>query len=129
MLEKTNLLTCICQKQKKPPKRKSVRHSESSLVALQGTCLPGSVHWLGYVMINKESRLYPTIFTLYEQQKYMYEKCVHTMVHRIVIISQPWLRPIIRGKANTPIEFGANQVLNQKLKKGKSIKIIGTESE
>ena len=29
------------------------------------------------------------------------------MEHRIVSISQPWLRPIVRGKAKTPVEFGA----------------------
>ena len=28
------------------------------------------------------------------------------MEHRIVSISQPWLRPIVRGKAKTLVEFG-----------------------
>ena len=29
------------------------------------------------------------------------------MEHRIVSISQPWLRPIVRGKVKAPVEFGA----------------------
>ncbi len=51
--------------------------------------------------------MYLTIITLYEQQKYMYDNKVHSVEHRIVSISQPWLRPIVRGKVKTPVEFGA----------------------
>ena len=61
----------------------------------------------GYAMIDKEISLYPTIITLYEQQKYMYDNKVHSVEHRIVSISQSWLRPIVRGKVKEPVEFGA----------------------
>ena len=61
----------------------------------------------GYAMTSKEIGVYLTILTLYEQQKYMYDKRVHSVEHRIVSISQPWLRPIVRGKAKAPVEFGA----------------------
>ena len=61
----------------------------------------------GYAMSGKESSLYLTIIKLYEQQKYMYDNKVHSVEHRIVSISQPWLRPIVRGKAKAPVEFGA----------------------
>jgi len=61
----------------------------------------------GYAMAGKEAGLYLTIITLYEQQKYMYDNKVHSVEHRIVSISQPWLRPIVRGKAKAPVEFGA----------------------
>lgn len=37
----------------------------------------------------------------------MYDNHVHSVEHRIVSISQPWLRPVIRGKAKVPVEFGA----------------------
>lgn len=47
------------------------------------------------------------IRSLYEQQKYMYENKTHTVPDRIVSLSQPWLRPIVRGKTKTPVEFGA----------------------
>ncbi len=61
----------------------------------------------GYAMAGKEIGLYLTIITLYEQQKYMYDNKIHSVEHRIVSISQPWLRPIVRGKAKAPVEFGA----------------------
>lgn len=37
----------------------------------------------------------------------MYENKVHTVEDRIVSISQPYIRPIVRGKAAAPVEFGA----------------------
>ena len=43
---------------------------------------------------------------LYEQQKYMYDHKVHSVPDRIVSISQPYIRPIVRGKAKSPTEFG-----------------------
>lgn len=61
----------------------------------------------GYALERKEIPLYLTIITLYEQQKYMYDNQIHSVDHRIVYITQPWLRPIVRGKAKAPIEFGA----------------------
>jgi hypothetical protein len=47
------------------------------------------------------------IRTLCEQQKYMYDHRCHTVPDRIVSVSQPFLRPIVRGKAGKPVEFGA----------------------
>ena len=61
----------------------------------------------GYAMTEKEIDLYLTIIMLYEQQKYMYDNKIHSVEHRIVSISQPWFRPIVRGKAKAPVEFGA----------------------
>lgn len=48
-----------------------------------------------------------TIRTLTEQQQYMYDNKVHSVPDRIVSISQPYIRPIVRGKAKAPVEFGA----------------------
>ena len=48
-----------------------------------------------------------TLRTVYEQQLHMYTNRVHTVEDRIVSISRPYLRPIVRGKARAPVEFGA----------------------
>ena len=48
-----------------------------------------------------------TIYKLYEQQQYMYQNKIHSVENRIVSISQPWIRPIVRGKTKAPVEFGA----------------------
>ena len=61
----------------------------------------------GYAPKQGEISLLLTIFKLYEQQQYMYDNKVHSVENRIVSISQPWIRPIVRGKLNAPVEFGA----------------------
>lgn len=45
--------------------------------------------------------------TLYDQQKQMYDTKTHSVNHRIVSIHQPHVRPIVRGKAQAKVEFGA----------------------
>lgn len=47
------------------------------------------------------------IHTLYAQQLAMYEQRSHRCADRIVSISQPHVRPIVRGKASQRVEFGA----------------------
>ena len=61
----------------------------------------------GYAPEQGEIPLLLTIFKLYEQQQYMYDNKIHSVENRIVSISQPWIRPIVRGKLNAPVEFGA----------------------
>jgi hypothetical protein len=47
------------------------------------------------------------IQTLYDQQLQMYLQKAHSVEHRIVSIHQPHVRPIVRGKTNANVEFGA----------------------
>ncbi|MEJ7587161.1 MAG: transposase [Ferruginibacter sp.] len=47
------------------------------------------------------------IQTLYDQQAQMFQEKSHTVEHRIVSIHQPYVRPIVRGKMNANVEFGA----------------------
>ena len=62
----------------------------------------------GYAMTDRKMiNTYLVILTLYEQQKYMWDNRVHSVEHRIVSLSQPWIRPIVRGKVKAPTEFGA----------------------
>ena len=61
----------------------------------------------GYAPTSKESTLLLTIYKLYEQQQYMYQNKTHSVDNRIVSIAQPWIRPIVRGKTKSPVEFGA----------------------
>ncbi|TGX98805.1 IS5 family transposase [Hominisplanchenecus murintestinalis] len=48
-----------------------------------------------------------TIQKFEEQQRYMLNNRVHSVDDRIVSLSQPWVRPIVRGKSKAPTEFGA----------------------
>lgn len=61
----------------------------------------------GHELSEKEKTLLKTIRLLYAQQDYMYQNHTHSVENRIVSIQQPYLRPIVRGKAKTPVEFGA----------------------
>jgi len=99
-----------------PAFAKSKKHSAKKIrkaLRKQPGYAAGDIRYLeqfmgnGYAMADKEISLYLTIITLYAQQKYMYDNKVHSVGHRIVSISQPWIRPIVRGKAKAPVEFGA----------------------
>lgn len=53
-----------------------------------------------------------TIQKLFDQQKSMYDNRVHTIEERIVSISQPHVRPIVRGKKTAATEFGAKVAIS-----------------
>lgn len=55
----------------------------------------------------REHKYLLVINTLYEQQQQMYANQSHTIEHRIVSIHQPHVRPIVRGKSQSKVEFGA----------------------
>lgn len=63
-------------------------------------------------LTQKQAKRLAVIDKVYEQQKYMYENKVHSVSDRIVSISQPYIRPIVRGKAAAPVEFGAKMDLS-----------------
>ena len=56
---------------------------------------------------RKRYRQLLVIQELYRQQLWMYTHHCHRIADRLVSISQPPVRPIVRGKAGTPVEFGA----------------------
>ena len=58
-------------------------------------------------LTEKQSEMLDVIRKVYEQQKFMFENKTHSVENRIVSISQPFIRPIVRGKAKSPVEFGA----------------------
>ncbi len=59
------------------------------------------------VLSKREYQNLLVISLLYSQQSEMYDKRVHSIANRIVSISQPHIRPIVRGKAASAVEFGA----------------------
>jgi len=83
-------------------------------------------HQLGYIRRNlaaiegfditklssKSQQRLGVMRKLYEQQKQMYENKTHQVSDRIVSIHQPWVRPIVRGKATADVEFGAKVAIS-----------------
>jgi len=58
-------------------------------------------------MTARQEQLLETITALYDQQLHMHQERTHSVQNRIVSIAQPWVRPVVRGKANANTEFGA----------------------
>jgi hypothetical protein len=55
----------------------------------------------------RQYKYFLVIQTLYDQQAKMFKEKSHSVEHRIVSIHQPHVRPIVRGKTNANVEFGA----------------------
>ena len=56
---------------------------------------------------NRQLNLLETINKVYEQQLQMWSNKTQSIPQRIVSLTQPHIRPIVRGKAGKPTEFGA----------------------
>ncbi|MEJ7685093.1 MAG: IS5 family transposase [Segetibacter sp.] len=75
---------------------RNIKNTHTLLAAY--TTIPFNVHQHKYFLV---------VQTLYDQQARMYKEKIHTIEHRIVSIHQPHVRPIVRGKTNAKVEFGA----------------------
>lgn len=78
--------------------RRNLKHIEKLLDTL-GTC--------SFPLGAKYQRRYWIIQGIDRQQTYMYENNVHSCNDRIVSLSQPHVRPIVRGKTGKKTEFGS----------------------
>ncbi len=63
---------------------------------------------------KKEYKDLLVINELYRQQREMFDKKTNRIDFRIVSISQPHIRPIVRGKASASVEFGAKLTVSLK---------------
>jgi hypothetical protein len=59
------------------------------------------------VLSSRQYKSLLVVAEVYRQQQWMYENKTSRVEDRIVSLSQPHIRPIVRGKAGTPVEFGA----------------------
>jgi len=66
----------------------------------------------GHSLSQKQQETLRTIRMVYKQQLHMYTHRTHQINDRIVSISQPHVRPIVRGKAKADVEFGAKVAIS-----------------
>ena len=71
-----------------------------NLIAVHGTHLVD-------VLKRHEKKNMRSIITMFHQQEAMFKEGTHCIAGRIVSVFQPHIRPIVRGKAKSPTEFGA----------------------
>ena len=97
-------------KQKKPGYKKirkaigqQLRYLKRNLGYIDRMAGTGSLKFLD----RRLYRLLLVIKELYRQQYWMYENRTHKVSDRIVSLYQPHVRPMVRGKAKSPVEFGA----------------------
>lgn len=97
-------------KQKKPGARKirkaigqQLRYLKRNLGYIDHLTEEGGL----YCLSRRLYRMLLVIHELYRQQLWMYENKTHSISDRIVSLSQPHVRPIVRGKAKASTEFGA----------------------
>ena len=57
----------------------------------------------GKTLSPKSEKRLGTVRSLFEQQKYMFDHHTHSVENRIVSLSQPYLRPIVRGKIKASV--------------------------
>ena len=102
-------------KQRSPGKRKIM-----AAIGNQLKYIWKNIELIGSIMLNhgtgaleeKHLQRIMTVCELYRQQSYMWQTKTHVCENRIVSLRQPHIRPIIRGKAGTPYEFGQKITLS-----------------
>jgi hypothetical protein len=101
-----------CTAQKKNKSRKAILSAVGTLLRLPNRNLK-SINKLLYAFsyannpLEKRDFKYPLVINpLCKQQKVIYDERKHTFEDRNVSINHPYVRPIVRGKTITKVEFG-----------------------
>lgn len=100
---------CIAKKRKAGKKKlrkaigKQLRYLKRNLSNIEKMTAEGLLRHL----TKRQYRDLLVINQLYSQQLFMYENRTHKISDRIISICQPHIRPIVRGKAGSDVEFGA----------------------
>ena len=58
-------------------------------------------------MNKKQYKTLLVLTEVYRQQQWLFDNNKQSIEDRIVSLSQPYIRPIVRGKAGKSVEFGA----------------------
>jgi IS5 family transposase len=62
---------------------------------------------IAFPLCHRDQHIFFVIQHIYDQQREMHKAKTHQCDNRIVNIYQPYVRPMVRGKAKAPVEFGA----------------------
>lgn len=97
--------------QKKTKTRKNIRTALRQQLGYLGRnirSIDKILDTLKVISLNKTQYKYLLVIQhLYDQQKTMYDTKTKSIADRIVSIHQPHVRPIVRGKSKSKVEFGA----------------------
>ena len=101
----------LAEAQKKSSTSRAIRKSNGKQLSFLRRNI-GSIHRLldkyqGIPLDRRQYKYLLVIQTVFDQQEWMHKNKVHSVEGRIVSIHQPHVRPIVRGKRNAKVEFGA----------------------
>jgi hypothetical protein len=92
------------QKQRRKAIKKQLQYIKRNLAHIEQLIAKGaSLEWLS----KKQYKMLLVVTEVYRQQAEMFENNKRSVEDRIVSLTQPHVRPIVRGKAGKPVEFGA----------------------
>lgn len=92
------------KKERRKAIKKQLQYINKNLGHIERLQTSGTkLEWLN----GQQYKMLLVVATVYQQQLSMYENKHQRIDDRIVSLTQPHIRPIIRGKAGTPVEFGA----------------------
>ena len=92
------------QKEKREGIRKQLKYIKNNLFHIEQLITAGSDL---KNLSKRQQNLLLTVKKVYEQQLEMWSNKTQSIPQRIVSLTQPYIRPIVRGKAGKPTEFGA----------------------
>lgn len=92
------------RKQRKKAIRKQLQYVKRNLSHIEQLIQAGASL---EVLSSTQYKSLLVVAEVYRQQQWMYDNKTSRIEDRIVSLSQPHIRPIVRGKAGTPVEFGA----------------------
>jgi hypothetical protein len=92
------------RKKRKKAIKKQLQYIKRNLAHIDQLMAVGaSLSWLS----TRQYKMLLVVAEVYRQQLWMYENKQQRIDDRIVSLSQPHVRPIVRGKAGKSVEFGA----------------------
>ena len=101
----------LSEAKKKSSSAKAIRRANGKQIAFLrrniGHILQLLEKYNGMPLNMQQLKYLWVIQTVLEQQEYMHKNKVNSVEQRIVSIHQPHVRPIVRGKRNAKVEFGA----------------------
>ncbi|MBE9038516.1 IS5 family transposase [aff. Roholtiella sp. LEGE 12411] len=94
----------VSQKDRRKAIRKQLQYLKRNLSYIDQLILAGAFL---ENFTNRQYKMLLVVAEVYRQQLWLYENKKQSIDDRIVSLNQPHIRPIIRGKAGKPVEFGA----------------------
>lgn len=102
---------CLAKKKKKSTKEirkvigKQLNYLSRNLKSIHA--LLDKFESISFPLSHRDQQIFFVIQHIYAQQRQMHKEKTHQCDDRIVNIYQPYVRPMVRGKAKTSVEFGA----------------------